>query len=151
MGQRHQCHSPEPRNPDPCPMCHEVSGQWPSLSGLRWKASHTPASLGTLGKPSSQHFSTGTGQSCVPPASCPSPTREGVGGGWGDGKGSHRSPSPAPRSKFAVSPARYFLEIFPGTLQLLHAPSPPSMVPRKIDILGTEGLGGAEREGHPAV
>lgn len=53
------------------PPCHKAPGQWPSKSGLSWKASHTPVSLGTLGKASSQHFSSGTGGSCVPPTPCP--------------------------------------------------------------------------------
>lgn len=70
----------EPRNPGPRPE-HRLDlhvtkplGNGPARVGSSRKASHTPGSLGTLGKASSQHFSAGTGESCVLPAPCPSLT-----------------------------------------------------------------------------
>jgi len=87
----------KPRSPAGVPSqspCHKAPGQWPSKSGLSWKASHTPVSLGTLGKASSQHFSAETGGSCVPPAPCPpAPSKAWVGAGRRvGGRGSQAKP-----------------------------------------------------------
>lgn len=113
---------------------HKAHGQWPSLSGLSQKASHTLVGLGTLGKAASQHFPAGTGGSCVllipHPHQTPPPPA-------GAGRGSLQSLSPAPRNRFPESSTRHFLGIFPGT-SLCTPSSPPPTVPVETDILEME-------------